>query len=207
MSFLEVIHYYHPECKDMNYLEVEDCRFLIIIDSFDGYLAPLDWEVSYCKISAVKTSQLSHMCYIFICCPQNAPVIKDSCTPAHLDVLMVNLIRGTLLPGGCVWILGRRAAVSQIPSQFLDVVTEIQGFRCLNYTFCLHTCSHGWYHLALLARIPRLQKKKGFFISKRNICTGLRWDDVNFSSEFLSSRSIFLLKSHHFTDWETLFIH
>ncbi|TWW77438.1 Nuclear mitotic apparatus protein 1 [Takifugu flavidus] len=102
MSFLEMIHYYHPECNDMNYLEVEDCRLLIIIDSFDGYLAPLDWE--------------------------NAPVIKDSCTPAHLDVLIVNLIRGTLLPGGCVWILGRRAAVSQIPSQFLDVVTEIQGF-------------------------------------------------------------------------------
>lgn len=83
------------------------------------------------------------MCYISICCLQNAPVIKDSCTPAHLDVLIVNLIRGTLLPGGCVWILGRRAAVSQIPSQFLDVVTEIQGFRCLIYTSCLHICSHG----------------------------------------------------------------
>lgn len=48
MSFLEMIHYYHPECNDMNYLEVEDCRLLIIIDSFDGYLAPLDWEVSEC---------------------------------------------------------------------------------------------------------------------------------------------------------------
>lgn len=46
MSILEVIQYYHPECKDMKFLEVEDCRFLIIIDSFDCYLDPLDWQVS-----------------------------------------------------------------------------------------------------------------------------------------------------------------
>lgn len=77
------------------------------------------------------------MCNISVCSLQNVPVIKDSCATAHLDVLIVNLIRGTLLPGGCVWILGRRAAVSQIPSQFIDVVTEIQGFRYLNCTVCL----------------------------------------------------------------------
>lgn len=46
MSIMEVIEYYHPECKDMKYLEQEDCKFLIIMDSFDCYQAPLDWEVS-----------------------------------------------------------------------------------------------------------------------------------------------------------------
>uniref|UniRef100_H3C1D6 NACHT domain-containing protein n=1 Tax=Tetraodon nigroviridis TaxID=99883 RepID=H3C1D6_TETNG len=103
MSMMEVIQYYHPECKGMKYLEEEDCKFLIIMDSFDCYLAPLDWE--------------------------NTSVINDSSTPAHLDALIVNVIRGTVFRNGCLWILGRQAAVSQIPSRFMDVITEIQGFR------------------------------------------------------------------------------
>ncbi|XP_070762156.1 NLR family CARD domain-containing protein 3 [Enoplosus armatus] len=102
MSIMEVIEYYHSECKDMKYLEEEDCKFLIIMDSFDCYQAPLDWE--------------------------NAPVINDNYTQAHPDVLIVNIIRGTVLRRARIWILGRRAAVSQIPSRFIDVVTEIQGF-------------------------------------------------------------------------------
>ncbi|XP_039987685.1 NLR family CARD domain-containing protein 3 isoform X2 [Xiphias gladius] len=102
MSIMDVIKYYYPECKDMKYLEEEDCKYLIIMDSFDCYQAPLDWE--------------------------NSPVINDNYTQAHLDTLIVNIIRGTVLRGAYIWILGRRAAVSQIPSQFIDVVTEIQGF-------------------------------------------------------------------------------
>lgn len=47
MSIMEVIEYYHPQCKDMEYLEEEDCKFLIIMESFDCYQAPLDWEVSH----------------------------------------------------------------------------------------------------------------------------------------------------------------
>lgn len=58
-----------------------------------------------------------------------APEIADSCCPAQLDHLIVNIIRGNMLRGALVWILGRQAAVSQIPSQFIDVVTELQGFR------------------------------------------------------------------------------
>ncbi|XP_056230690.1 protein NLRC3 [Seriola aureovittata] len=102
MSIMEVIAYHHPECKEMKYLEEEGCKFLIIMDSFDCYQAPLDWE--------------------------KAPVINDNNTEAQPDVLIVNIIRGTVLRGARIWILGRRAAVSQIPSQFIDVVTEIQGF-------------------------------------------------------------------------------
>lgn len=72
------------------------------------------------------------MSSVSVCSLQNSPVISDSSTPAHMDVLIVNIIRGSLLGDGCLWILGRRAAVSQIPSQLLDVVTEIQGFRCVS---------------------------------------------------------------------------
>ncbi|XP_034404148.1 NACHT, LRR and PYD domains-containing protein 3 [Cyclopterus lumpus] len=102
LSIMEIVEYYYPECKDMKYLEEEDCKFLIIMESFDCYQASLDW--------------------------QNAPVINDNYTKAHPDVLIVNIIRGTVLRGARVWILGRRAAVSQIPPQYIDAVTEIQGF-------------------------------------------------------------------------------
>lgn len=47
MSIMEVIKYYYPECKDMNYLNEEGCKFLIIMDSFDCYQARLDWEVPH----------------------------------------------------------------------------------------------------------------------------------------------------------------
>ncbi|XP_074534918.1 NLR family CARD domain-containing protein 3 isoform X2 [Halichoeres trimaculatus] len=102
MSIMELIEHCQPECKDLTFLEEEGCKFLIIMDSFDCYLGPLDWK--------------------------NAPAISDNTTKAHLDVLIVNIIRGTVLRGARLWILGRRAAVSQIPSKFIDVVTEIQGF-------------------------------------------------------------------------------
>lgn len=75
MSIMEVIEYYHPECKDMTYLEEEDCKFLIIMDSFDCYQAHLDWEVSVnalvhlranqmcsCKRHLEWTKQLSNYC-------------------------------------------------------------------------------------------------------------------------------------------------
>ncbi|XP_068442028.1 NACHT, LRR and PYD domains-containing protein 6 [Clinocottus analis] len=102
LSAMEMIEYYHPECKGMKYMEEEDCECVIILESFDCYQTSLDW--------------------------QNAPVINDNYTKAHPDVLIVNIIRGTVLRGARLWILGRRAAVSQIPSQYIDIVTEIQGF-------------------------------------------------------------------------------
>ncbi|XP_030008740.1 NLR family CARD domain-containing protein 3-like [Sphaeramia orbicularis] len=102
MSIKELINHYHPHCKKMEYLDAEDCKYVIVMDSFDRYQAQLDWK--------------------------NTPVVNDSNTQEHPDVLIVNLIRGNLLPTARVWIIGRRAAVSQIPSEFIDVVTEVQGF-------------------------------------------------------------------------------
>lgn len=102
-SIMDLIASCHPDCKDLELLGDDDCKFLLVMDCYDCYRVPLDWE--------------------------NAPVISDKSTPAHPDILIVNMIRGTLLPNARLWILGRQAAVSQIPLQFIDAVTEIQGFR------------------------------------------------------------------------------
>lgn len=47
MSIIDVIEYFYPFCKGMKCLKEEDCRFLIIMDSFDCYQAPLPWKVSH----------------------------------------------------------------------------------------------------------------------------------------------------------------
>ncbi|XP_041851220.1 protein NLRC3 [Melanotaenia boesemani] len=102
VSFLDVLSHHLSNMKGTKYLDKESHNFLFIMDCFDCYNAPLDWE--------------------------NAPVISSVHTKAHVDDLVVNIIRGTLLPGARLWILGRRAAVTQIPSKFIDEFTELQGF-------------------------------------------------------------------------------
>lgn len=49
-----------------------------------------------------------------------------------------------------MWVLGRRAAVSQIPSHFIDAITEIQGFRCVNYSCTEYTCMSRFFLHSLL---------------------------------------------------------
>ncbi|KAM4589485.1 protein NLRC3-like [Fundulus diaphanus] len=101
-SMLDIMQYFHFPVKDLKLLEEDGVKFLVIMDCFDCYDGTLDWK--------------------------NAPVINDNYTKVSMDVLVVNIIRGNVLRGARLWILGRRAAVSQIPSQFVDIVTELRGF-------------------------------------------------------------------------------
>lgn len=62
---------------------------------------------------------------------QNTPVVTDIEAVIPLDSLLVNLIRGSLLPQALLWLTGRRAATNQIPPEYIHRVTEIQGYRCV----------------------------------------------------------------------------
>ncbi|XP_033847262.2 protein NLRC3-like isoform X2 [Periophthalmus magnuspinnatus] len=58
-------------------------------------------------------------------------VLTDPTEIASLDVLLVNLIRGTLLPSAHLWITTRPATASQIPAECISMVTEVRGFTDL----------------------------------------------------------------------------
>lgn len=63
MSIMEVTENYYPECKDMTFLEEDDCKFLVIMDSYDCYRAPLDWEVlptAFTHLFTFRTPEFKH---------------------------------------------------------------------------------------------------------------------------------------------------
>ena len=61
--------------------------------------------------------------------------------PVSMDRLLTNLIKGTLLPSACLWILTQHSSAEKIPAEFIDRVTECQGMLTIYpsiYTVVLH---------------------------------------------------------------------
>ncbi|XP_031418135.1 NACHT, LRR and PYD domains-containing protein 3-like [Clupea harengus] len=102
-SLYKLLLDFHPELKELkNDEEYNNCQIVFIFDGLDESRLPLNFQQS---------------------------MISDFKQISSVDVLMTSLIQGTLLPSAHIWITSRPAAVSQIPAQRIDQITEVRGFN------------------------------------------------------------------------------
>ncbi|XP_043085225.1 NACHT, LRR and PYD domains-containing protein 3-like [Puntigrus tetrazona] len=93
---------FHPELQNLDSKIYEECKIVFIFDGLDESRIPLMFS-DYQKVCDVTETSL-------------------------VGVLMSNLIKGELLPSALIWITSRPAAANQIPPEYINRLTEIQGF-------------------------------------------------------------------------------
>ncbi|XP_035381733.1 NLR family CARD domain-containing protein 3-like [Electrophorus electricus] len=101
-SLHRLLCYFHPEIKDLDPKIYDVCKVVFIFDGLDESRIQLNF--SQCN----KVSDIS--------------------MTSSVGVLMSNLIKGELLPSALIWITSRPAAANEFSPQYINRVTEIQGF-------------------------------------------------------------------------------
>ncbi|KAM9467781.1 protein NLRC3-like [Clarias gariepinus] len=101
LSLMELLHVFFKEIKETEMFSLE--KVLFIFDGLDECRFPLDF--------------------------QNTVSVCDVTESASVPVLLINLIKGNLLPSALIWITSRPAAADQIPSVCVHRVTEVRGFN------------------------------------------------------------------------------
>ncbi len=94
---------FHPELQDLDSKIYEQCKVVFIFDGLDESRITLMFSDDQKVCDVTETSSV--------------------------DVLMTNLMKGELLPSALIWITSRPAAANQIPSKYINRLTEIQGFN------------------------------------------------------------------------------
>ncbi|TWW53105.1 NLR family CARD domain-containing protein 3 CARD15-like protein [Takifugu flavidus] len=101
-SLLSLLHVFHPTLQKIRAEDLTVWKLLFIFDGLDESRFSLDFN--------------KHQ------------VISDVTQVSSIDVLLVNLIQGNLLPSALIWITSRPAAAYQIPPSCVDRITEVRGF-------------------------------------------------------------------------------
>ncbi|XP_055082583.1 NACHT, LRR and PYD domains-containing protein 14-like [Periophthalmus magnuspinnatus] len=100
-SLATLVHHFFSQTQT-EICSFEDLQVLFIFDGLDECRLPLDFT---------KTKALT-----------------DPTESTSLHVLLVNLIRGSLVPSARLWITTKPAAANQIPAECVSMVTEVRGF-------------------------------------------------------------------------------
>ncbi|XP_073699532.1 protein NLRC3-like isoform X2 [Garra rufa] len=94
---------FYPELQDLDSKIYDECKVVFIFDGLD------ESRISLMFSDSQKVSDVTEI--------------------STVSVLMSNLMKGDLLPSALIWITTRPAAANQIPSKYINRVTEIQGFN------------------------------------------------------------------------------
>uniref|UniRef100_A0A672GY10 B30.2/SPRY domain-containing protein n=2 Tax=Salarias fasciatus TaxID=181472 RepID=A0A672GY10_SALFA len=104
-SLVELVNLFFSGAKRIGICRSGEFNVVFIFDGLDECRLPLDFH--------------------------NNEILTDVTESAPLDVLLTNLIWGSLLPSARLWITTRPAAANQIPLECVDMVTEVRGFTDL----------------------------------------------------------------------------
>ncbi|XP_033839026.1 NLR family CARD domain-containing protein 3-like [Periophthalmus magnuspinnatus] len=99
-SLVGLLHHFFSPSKGL--CSFQQLQVLFIFDGLDECRLPLDFS--------------------------RARVVTDPTESTSVHVLLVNLIKGSLLPSARLWITTRPAAANQIPAECVSLVTEVRGF-------------------------------------------------------------------------------
>ncbi|XP_064176165.1 NACHT, LRR and PYD domains-containing protein 3-like isoform X2 [Anguilla rostrata] len=102
-SLMQLLQHSFPELKEIQSVEGDEVKVVLIFDGLDECRLPLDFQSN-----------------------KNCCDITES---SSVDVLLTNLIKGNLLPSALLWITSRPAAANRIPPECVHQVTEVRGFN------------------------------------------------------------------------------
>ncbi|XP_067307624.1 NLR family CARD domain-containing protein 3-like isoform X2 [Pseudorasbora parva] len=94
---------FHPELHDLDSRIYEECKVVFIFDGLDESRITLRFS--------------------------DAQEVSDVTETSSVDVLMSSLMKGEMLPSALIWITSRPEAATQIPTKYINRLTEIQGFN------------------------------------------------------------------------------
>ncbi|MED6284657.1 hypothetical protein CHARACLAT_021223, partial [Characodon lateralis] len=100
ISLFGLLNHFFKETKDFVISDYSRLNILFLLDGLDAYQHCLDFG--------------------------NNEMLTDVRKQASVDVLLINLIKGTLLPNARVWITSQPPAAEKLPDNFVDRITEIR---------------------------------------------------------------------------------
>ncbi|XP_061564061.1 NACHT, LRR and PYD domains-containing protein 12-like [Cololabis saira] len=103
LSLVQLLSDFFPEIRDAEIFADSSNKMLFILDGLDESRLGLNFD----KIE----------------------IMSDVTHPTTIAVILTNLIRRRLVPSALVWITSRPVASSQIPVEYIDLVTEVRGFN------------------------------------------------------------------------------
>ncbi|XP_056322437.1 NACHT, LRR and PYD domains-containing protein 3-like [Danio aesculapii] len=101
LSLSDILHAFFPEILKIEIFN-DKYKVLFIFDGLDECRLSLDFK------STVRLCDVNES--------------------ASVDVLLMNMIVGNLLPSALIWITSRPAAANLLPSEYVQRVTEVRGF-------------------------------------------------------------------------------